>query len=132
MGGSWAIWKSAIPSAVRAIATRGRSYGEFFVGACWSREGWGSAAADLRFWVYGLPFTVRRGGLLILGFTLSRADRSSTILKGFDLKMVAIATQGRSYGEFFVGACWSREGWGSAAADLRFWVYGLRSGAADF
>jgi len=68
-----------------AIATQGRSYGEFFVGACWSREGWGSGAADF----------------LFLGFTLSRADRSSTILKGYDLKMVAIATQGRSYGEVF-------------------------------
>jgi len=25
---------------MKAIATRGRSYGKFFVGACWSREGW--------------------------------------------------------------------------------------------
>jgi len=77
-----------------AIATRGRSYGEVFVGACWSREG-------------GPP----------------RWVGSSTILIWFDFKRGAIATRGRSYGEVFVGACWSREGGWGAVYGLLFTVY---------
>jgi len=43
--------------------------------------------------------------------------------------MEAIATQGRSYGEVYVGACLSRDGRGGGS--LLFTVFGLLSAAAD-
>ena len=62
---------------MKSIATRGRSYGEFLVGACLSREGWGF-------------------GFAVSGFRLSVAEPNLFIWS--ERKMKSIATRGRSYG----------------------------------
>jgi len=49
-------------------------------------------------------------------------------IRGSERKMKAIATRGRSYGKFFVGACWSREGWSFGFQDLEV-VWGSHGGA---
>ena len=49
---------------------------------------------------------------------------------GSERKMKAIATRGRSYGKFFVGACWSREGrsFGFQVLEVVWGSHGVASG----